>query len=179
MPLPPVLEPRGGFQSPSVVSEIVTALGQGLYKWAEKMILQSMGLGRPRTPPNVRGVYPWTCQVEAEEQMMGNRNYNTSVLQLTGCGAIAPDSHTISPEVRYIGAAWACRQYLIHRAAKMPERGRVTPDDKYINKEAKERGMVNGEGTTRGQVVRIADKATAKTHVTTNGKPWGRDKDAL
>lgn len=44
MPLPPIVEPRA-VQSPSVVGEVLGAIGTGLFKWAEKMIWESLGLG--------------------------------------------------------------------------------------------------------------------------------------
>ncbi|KFY70101.1 hypothetical protein V499_09463 [Pseudogymnoascus sp. VKM F-103] len=51
MPLPPILEPRA-VQSPSVVGEVLGAIGTGLFNWAEKMIWQSLGLGESESHQN-------------------------------------------------------------------------------------------------------------------------------
>ena len=44
MPIPPILDPRAA-PSPSVAEEVVGAIGKGLLKWVEKLILESLGVG--------------------------------------------------------------------------------------------------------------------------------------
>lgn len=43
MPPTPIIDPRG-FQSPNAITELVGAIGKGIYKWAEGFIWKSLGL---------------------------------------------------------------------------------------------------------------------------------------